>query len=211
MRNVLLKISYDGTDFCGWQKQFQYKNDCAVSTVRTVQDEIEKVLFHIHKQPTRLQGSGRTDSGVHAHGQSATFYSPIDSIPVKNYVDALNSKLPQDIRIMDAEEKSESFNARFNATSRTYRYVVFCGDTPSAIDMRYAWAIRRYPDIATLNSMAECLRGEIDCTSFSSSKDQSLSKYRCVQNAHFFLEDEKLIFEIKASSFLWRMVRSITG
>ena len=90
MRNILITVSYDGTYFCGWQRQD--KSDGG-KPVRTVQGEIEKVLETIHKVKTPLQGSGRTDSGVHAVRQAANFFSPVDSIPVKKYVPALNSLL----------------------------------------------------------------------------------------------------------------------
>ena len=110
MRNILLTISYDGTNFCGWQKQ---------ENQRTVQGEIEKALEIVHKTKIDLHGSGRTDSGVHAAAQAATFFSPIDSIPIENYPLALNSYLPKDVRIMNAAEVDEAFHARFSATRRT--------------------------------------------------------------------------------------------
>jgi len=210
MRNILLTISYDGTDFCGWQKQIKHQDAVSISTARTVQEEIEKALSIIHKKATVLYGSGRTDSGVHAAGQVANFFSPIDSIPVKNYILALNSYLPKDIRILDAEEKPDTFNARFSATSRTYRYFMHCG-SPLATEMRYVWPLRRYPDILKLNDMAKYLHGELDCTTFSASGDKSISKNRYIQEAFFFMEGEKLVFQISANAFLWRMVRSITG
>ena len=132
MRNILLTISYDGTDFCGWQRQDcgEVKNCC-----RTVQGEIEKVLEKIHKEPVTLYGSGRTDSGVHALAQSANFISNIDSIPVDRYPRAINSFLPQDIRITAAEEVPMDFNARFSATSRVYRYFI-CPDSILASQTR---------------------------------------------------------------------------
>ncbi len=118
MRNILLSISYDGTDFCGWQRQdFADKG----KSVRTVQGELEAALEKLLKQKVKLYGSGRTDSGVHAAGQAANFFSPIDSIPPDRYVQALNSFLPHDIRINSSKEVPEEFNARFSATSRTYR------------------------------------------------------------------------------------------
>jgi len=86
MRNILLTLSYDGTDFCGWQRQ-----DHSAGSVRTVQAELEKAIEKIHKAHTVLYGSGRTDSGVHAVGQAANFFSPVDSIPAANYVMALNA------------------------------------------------------------------------------------------------------------------------
>ena len=84
-RNILLTVSYDGTDFCGWQRQDTKEGQ---QGERTVQGEIEKALEKIHKQKTILYGSGRTDSGVHAVGQAANFYSPIESIPAENYIKA---------------------------------------------------------------------------------------------------------------------------
>ena len=103
MRNILLKISYDGTDFCGWQRQDKHGNEAQ----RTVQGEIEKALEKIHKTKIALHGSGRTDSGVHAYAQAANFFTPIDSIPAENYVRALNAFLPQDVRILEAKEVEE--------------------------------------------------------------------------------------------------------
>ena len=173
MRNILLTISYDGTDFCGWQRQDDKSGGQAE---RTVQGELEKALEKLHKQKILLYGSGRTDSGVHALGQAANFFSPIDSIPTSNYIRALNCLLPQDIRIMNAEEKSPDFNARFSATSRSYRYFISFSDSVPASSSRYVWNVKNYsPNIERLNNYASCLRGEIDCASFAASGDMTLS------------------------------------
>lgn len=207
MRNILLTISYDGTDFCGWQRQdFADKG----KAVRTVQQTVEDALEKLHKQKVPLQGSGRTDSGVHATAQAANFLSPIDSIPVEKYPVALNCFLPPDVRIMDAKEVPQDFSSRFNATSRVYRYYINT-QKPLASQMRYVWPIYHKPDIDVLNKMASCLRGELDCATFTASGDQSLSTKRYIDNATFFYEGETLVFEIEANAFLWRMVRSITG
>lgn len=213
MRNILLTISYDGTDFCGWQRQ-----DCGnvKNTMRTVQGEIELALEKIHKEPTVLYGSGRTDSGVHAMAQAANFFSPIDSIPVENYPRALNCLLPQDIRILDACEVPADFNARFSATSRVYRYFI-CPQRILASQTRFAWCVNFSPNIERLNKFCECLKGEVDCASFAASGDKSISTCRFIDNAHFFKQNvfpagnEMLIFEIEANAFLWKMVRTLTG
>ena len=134
MNNILLIISYDGTDFSGWQRQDKSAHG---KPVRTVQGEIEKALEKLLKQPISLTGSGRTDAGVHAYGQVANFYSPIDSIPTDNYVMALNSMLPQDIRIRSAQKVEESFHSRFSAVSRTYRYFLSPGIVPGAHEIKY--------------------------------------------------------------------------
>ena len=208
MRNILLTVSYDGTHFCGWQKQ--EKAD-AGRPLRTVQGEIEKVLERIHHVAVPLTGSGRTDSGVHAVGQAANFFSPVDSIPVHNYIPAMNSMLPHDIRITAAKQVAPDFHARFSATSRTYRYFLCCGRQAYAHEMPYVWYIRDMPDIANLNKMAACLNGEMDCTIFSAAGDKSVSKNRYIEKAVFYPENDKLVFEIAANAFLWKMVRSLVG
>ncbi len=214
MRNILLTVSYDGTDFCGWQRQDRAENG---KPMRTVQAEIELALEKIHKTKINLYGSGRTDSGVHAYGQAANFFSPIDSIPVQNYVRALNAFLPEDIRIVSAEEKDDDFNARFSATSRVYRYFINYSEGLSASQTRYVWDVKNYvPDLERLNAISACLRGELDCASFAASGDQSVSTCRYLDNAHFFFQKdlfgkELLVFEIEANAFLWRMVRTLTG
>lgn len=215
MRNILLTISYDGTDFCGWQRQ----DDAATGgeAERTVQGEIEKALEKIHKEKTSLYGSGRTDSGVHAVGQAANFYSPVDSMPAENYVRALNAFLPDDVRIMAAREVSEDFSARKSATSRVYRYFISFGDTTSADNMRFTWLVKNYtPNIERLNKYCECLRGELDCSSFAASGDDSVSNNRYIDDAKFFMQKDRwgndlLVFQIEANAFLWKMVRTLTG
>lgn len=210
MRNILLTVSYDGTDFCGWQRQD--KSDGG-RPVRTVQGEIEKALEKIHKEHVNLTGSGRTDSGVHAFAQAANFYSPIDSIPVEKYIPAINAFLPDDIRIVGSSEVAQDFSSRFSATSRTYRYFIHTGN-PFASEMRFVWPIHHKPDITVLNKMASYLRGEIDCATFAAAGDASLSTFRYIENARFFVDDknpEVVVFEICANAFLWKMVRSLTG
>lgn len=202
MRTILLIISYDGTHFCGWQSQ---------QGVRTVQEEIEKALQVVHKLPVAIHGSGRTDSGVHAAGQAASFNSPIDSIPVENYVPALNSCLPYDIRILEARKMPLGFHARFHAVNRTYRYFIHCAKAPLAHQLPYMWSIRRYPNITRLNRMASWLQGEIDCSTFSATGDQSISRMRYLEKAVFFMDGDMLVFEICANAFLWKMVRSLVG
>ena len=214
MRNILITISYDGTDFCGWQRQDDKDGGEAN---RTVQGEVEKALEKIHKQKITLYGSGRTDSGVHALGQAANFYTTIDSIPAENFVRALNAFLPDDVRILDSCEVPEDFNARKSATSRMYRYFISLGDAVPANNARYSWFVPNYePDLERLNKYCECLKGEIDCASFAASGDDSVSTNRYIDGARFFMQkdiwgSELLVFEIEANAFLWKMVRTLTG
>ena len=214
MRNILLTISYDGTDFCGWQRQDDKDGGEAN---RTVQGEVEKALEKLHKEKITLYGSGRTDSGVHALAQAANFYTPISSIPAQNFVRALNAFLPEDVRILEACEVDEDFNARKSATSRTYRYFISLGDAVPANNARFSWHVANYkPNLDRLNKYCQCLKGEIDCASFAASGDDSISTNRYIDGARFFVQkdiwgQDLLVFEIEANAFLWKMVRTLTG
>ncbi len=214
MRNINLTISYDGTNFCGWQRQDD-KNGNEAN--RTVQGEIEKALEKLHKQKIILYGSGRTDSGVHAVGQAANFFSPLESIKTENYVRALNTFLPPDVRILNAQEVSEDFNARFSATSRVYRYFISTQNGVPANMNQYVWNIPLYePNLDRLNSYCEFLKGEMDCAAFASSGDDSVSTFRYIDDAQFFYQNDiwgnkMLVFQIEANAFLWKMVRTLTG
>ncbi len=213
-KNILLKISYDGTDFCGWQRQDKQTGGEAE---RTVQGEVEKALEKMHGCKINLYGSGRTDSGVHAYGQAANFYTPIESIPAKNYIRALNSFLPSDIRIVDSCEVPPDFNSRKSATSRTYRYFIAFGQSICANNNRFCWYVPNYtPDVKRLNAYVSAFKGETDCSSFAAAGDESVSNFRYIENAEFFLQkdiwgNELLVFQIEANAFLWKMVRTLTG
>ena len=201
-RNIRLLIAYDGTCFSGWQCQH---------AARTVQHETEKALEKIHKHKVTLTGSGRTDAGVHAKTQYANFYTDIKSMEAKRFIQALNSLLPQDIRIMDAIEVPPDFHARFDAISRTYRYFFISGREAFPMERRYTLQLWRQPDISMLNDYCRFLKGEFDCTVFASPGDMSKSRYRYIYYAHFFAEAQKIVFEIRANAFLWKMIRSVAG
>ena len=203
MCNIKLKLSYDGTDFLGWQRQEAGR--------RTVQGVVETALEKIHKAPVALTGSGRTDTGVHAAAQVANFYTSIKNMEAARFVPALNSLLPHDVRILEAEETHEDFHARFDARLRTYRYYFITRRDAFPWEIRYAWKLKRTPNIERLNEYASLFKGEMDFTTFAVPGDKSKSRHRYIFGASFFFEGNKLIFEISANAFLWKMVRSITG
>ena len=201
-RNIKLLIAYDGTDFHGWQKQ-EGQN-------RTVQGVIEQALEKIHKEPVNLTGSSRTDSGVHASSQSANFFTNINSIPSSRFAAALNSLLPHDIRILESSEMKNDFHARFSARSRTYRYHFICRPLLPH-ESRYNVRLYNIPRIEILNAYGRLLLGETDCSIFAGAGDTSKSKKRYIYKAVFFIERDRLIFEITANAFLRKMVRSVPG
>jgi tRNA pseudouridine38-40 synthase len=202
MRTIKLLIAYDGTDFCGWQRQ---------ADARTVQGIIESALERMHKHPVTLSGAGRTDSGVHAAGQVAHFHTDIDSIQPSRFVPALNGLLPPDIRILESAEAAAEFHARFDARMRTYRYYFICGRRALPHESRYALQLWRHPRIDLLNAYCRLLPGERDCSIFAGAGDLSKSHSRYISHAAFFTDGSHLVFEISANAFLWKMVRSIAG
>jgi tRNA pseudouridine38-40 synthase len=202
MRMIKLLIAYDGTDFCGWQRQ---------DGQPSVQAVIEAALEQMHRHPVTLTGSGRTDSGVHAAGQAANFRTSIESIKPDRFVPALNGLLPPDVRILESCEAPPDFHARFDARMRTYRYFFICGRQALPHESRYALQLWRSPRIDLLNAYCRLLLGERDCSIFAGAGDTSKSRSRYISHAAFFTEGSRLVFEISANAFLWKMVRSVTG
>ena len=202
-RNIRLLLAYDGTDFLGWQRQEE--------GTRTVQGVLEDALKKIHKGPVNLTGCGRTDTGVHAKAQVANFYTSIKSIRPERFVPALNSLLHDDVRVLESNEVPHDFHSRFDAKLRTYRYFFILNKKALPWELRYAWHFKRKIDVERLNNYAKLFQGEMDCTAFAVPGDKSKSRYRFISNASFFFEEGKLVFEITANAFLWKMVRSIAG
>jgi tRNA pseudouridine38-40 synthase len=201
-RNIRLVLSYDGTDFGGWQRQ---------RNARSVQGELEGALERMHAHPVPTLGAGRTDAGVHAMGQVANFYTDIGGIEAGRFLPALNKLLPRDVRVLAAEEADFDFHARYDARLRRYRYFVLCSPVADPIRLRYAHHIRRRPDLASLNAAAALVLGEVDFTAFSSAKDVSASRSRFVHESAFRWEGDFLVYQVAANAFLWRMVRSLVG
>ena len=211
LRNIRLVLAYDGTDYFGWQRQGKRGKNGLPNGARTVQGVVEDALEKIHKSPVVLTGSGRTDTGVHAAAQVANFYTSIQNMEAGRFVPALNSQLPGDVRVLDAQETRADFHSRFDARLRTYRYYFIVKQEVFPWELRYAWRLWRRPDVERLNAFARLLRGEMDCTAFAVPWDKSASRFRFISGALFFMEGDKLVFEISANAFLWKMVRSIAG
>jgi len=201
-RNIRLVLAYDGTDFEGWQVQ---------SRGRTVQGVLEEALLRMHGHPVRVLAAGRTDSGVHATGQVASFRTDIASIPGRRFSDAVNAYLPRDVRVLCSDEVAWEFHARRSARQRVYRYYTVCGPVLLPHLRAYRHWMRRSPDLARLNEMAAVLVGEHDFTCFSAEGDANHSKMRRVDVSAFHREGDTLVYTIAATSFLWKMVRTIMG
>ena len=201
-RNIRLVLSYDGTDFAGWQRQ---------DNAPSVQGELERALARMHGHAVPTLGAGRTDSGVHAMGQVANFYTDIRSIDAGRFLPALNNLMRRDVRVLAAAEADFDFHSRYDARLRRYRYFTLCSPAPDPMRLRYCRHVRRRPCVEALNAAAGAILGERDFTSFSSARDESASRWRCVTESSFRWEGDTLVYEIAANAFLLRMVRSLVG
>lgn len=201
-RNIKLTLAYDGTEFLGWQLQ---------KSGRTVQGVVQEGLARMHGHPVHVLAAGRTDSGVHATGQVANFHSDIDSIAPERFRDAVNAYLPRDVRVLASEEVGPRFHARKSARLRVYRYYTVCGPVLPPHLRNYRHWVRRRLNIAPLNEMASVLVGEHDFNCFSAEGDANASKIRQVKTSSFHWEGDTLVYTIAASSFLWKMVRTVMG
>ena len=200
MKNFLAKISYDGTDFCGWQIQKEG---------RTVQQVLESALSIVAKEKIKTTSAGRTDTGVHAIGQYANFHFPIQ-MTTKQIQLALRSNLPYDVLVTKVIEVSDDFNARYDAISRTYRYILAKKITP--FNRKYKSFIPKV-EIET-GIVKKCLNyfiGKHDFTSFAKS-NPDLNNYYCnIITFEFEETADDYRFVIKANRFLHNMVRRIVG
>jgi len=201
-RKIKCKVSYDGTDYAGYQVQ---------SNALTVQQLIEEAIEQIAKERTTIYASGRTDAGVHARGQVFHFRTAC-SIPVHKWPYAFATKLPNDIVVWEAEEVSDDFHARFDVLEKTYRYCLMNRPFPDVFHRRYSWHVPHPLSIEAMRIAASYLIGEHDFTSFCSIKTDVEDKVREVYDISLEQHDEgKLWLSFRGNGFLYNMVRIMTG
>lgn len=202
MRNLKLTISYEGSNFSGWQVQ---------PNRRTIQAEIESALREIEEKPVRIHGSGRTDAGVHALGQVASFALE-NRIPLKNLQKALNCRLPPAIRILDIEEVGHEFHARYSAVAKTYEYRWRRDEVCPPFERRFVWH-HPYPlDEAAMIRAAPLFEGERDFRSMATNNGaELLTTVRTIYSSRLERVGPMLIYRIRGSGFLYNMVRNCVG
>ena len=207
MRNIKLVLSYDGSDFSGWQVQ----PDRA-----TVQGTLATCVGRLTGENVLPQGSGRTDAGVHALAQVASFCTE-SKIPVENLTGALNDLLPRSIRVLEASEGAEDFHARRSARGKTYRYRIYRGGICPPLLARYVW---HYPYPLNENSMkdaAAIVKGEHDFTSFAAvdpergQEEEEKSAVRTIFSSEWQRCQDELVYTVRGSGFLHHMVRNLVG
>jgi tRNA pseudouridine38-40 synthase len=200
-RNILITIEYDGTRFVGWESQ---RNG------PSIQYEMEQAIASITGEHPTLNGSGRTDAGVHAVAQTASFtlLNKISSADLKR---ALTAVLPMDIAVTDVQDVPLSFHARFSAIAKTYRYRVWNAQTRSPLRRGVSHHVRSPLDIEAIRRAAEHLVGRHDFTSFARDPETRASCVRTIQSLEIIPDGDLVEFFVTGDGFLYNMVRIVVG
>ena len=201
MRNIVLSLAYDGTNYHGWQCQ---------PNALTVQEVFNNALGRILNHPVTIYAGGRTDTGVHAMGQVINFHTD-KMIALRNLAKGLNSILPRDIRVNNAREEEMSFHARYSAKSKTYVYCILNTLFNSPFLERYAWHIDYTLNISAMDDAAKVIIGEHDFSAFKKKNEVYKSTIREVFRARIKSKGNLIYFIIEARGFLRYMVRNIMG
>jgi tRNA pseudouridine38-40 synthase len=200
-RNLRIVVEYDGTGFSGWQRQ---------PGQRTVQGCLEDAIREMTGETVFVRGAGRTDAGVHADGQVASFGLDA-SIPASGLLRGLNSTLDDDLAIIEVADVDAAFNARFSARGKVYRYLVWNHLVRSPRRARTAWHVRSALDMTVLRAAAAALVGEHDFRAFRASDCERRTTRRVVRRLDVERQGAQLAFEIEATAFLKNMVRIVVG
>ncbi|MCI7718097.1 tRNA pseudouridine(38-40) synthase TruA [[Pasteurella] aerogenes] len=198
---IALGIEYNGKRYFGWQKQ---------ENLLTVQGELEKAIAFVANEPCQVFCAGRTDSGVHASGQVVHFETNA-ARPEKAWCFGVNAKLPDDIAVSWAKIVDENFHARFSATARRYRYILYCNKLRSAILPEGITHCHYDLDHQLMHQAGQALLGENDFSAFRAAQCQSNTPFRNVHHLQVTRKGRYVIVDIQANAFLHHMVRNIVG
>lgn len=201
MRNIKLTIEYDGGAYSGFQSQ---KNALGI------QEVIERAINRVTHEKFKLIASGRTDKGVHALGQVANFHTQTD-IPAINFIKALNINLPDDIKVKDAEEVDPLFHARFSASKKRYRYVVYRGKIERPLYRNFSYHVVKDLDISKIERAIPYFIGTHDFNSFMGPKTKIKDTIRTIYSFELEENGDFLEFIIEGNNFLRHMIRIIVG
>lgn len=202
IRNIVMKLSYDGTRYDGWQRQGNTKN--------TIQGKLESLLSRLLKEPIDIHGSGRTDAGVHAAGQVANFLTHSE-MSVKEMLQNINHYLPEDIAALELWEAQGRFHSRLNAQLKHYRYRILNSATPNVFAHRYLCRLEEELDLDAMKAAAAYCLGKHDFKSFCANKHMKKSTVRRIENLTITREGEELLLDFYGNGFLYHMARILTG
>ncbi len=201
-QNYRMTLQYEGTRYNGWQRQG--------NTPNTIQQKLETILEKLDGAPVEVRGSGRTDAGVHARGQVASFALQTDREPAQ-VRDYLNQYLPQDIGVIRLERAQPRFHARLNARGKWYRYRIHQSPVPDVFGRRYSWDCPDRLDAAAMEAAAAHLLGTLDLQSFCDTKPGKKSTLRRVDSITFIREGDDLVIDFRGEGFLYHTIRLMVG
>lgn len=201
MRNYKMTIAYDGTKYQGWQRQS--------NTEFTIQEILEKRIGDCIGYPVKIDGSGRTDGGVHALGQAANVKLS-GKVDERNFLEVLNKGLPEDIRVRKVELVKNGFHSRYSAKAKKYEYTVDTREKPCVFTRKYVYHCPQIFDMTMMRQAASMLVGTHDFGGFTDKKDEK-STVRTIYEIKIREENGKIYFLFYGDGFMYHMVRILTG
>ncbi len=202
MYRYKLIVEYDGTPFCGWQRQ---------NGVLTVQQCLEEAVLPLTKDLVLINGSGRTDSGVHALGQVAHFETD-KNLDVFRVQECMNAHLVEyPISVLSVEQVDNNFHSRFSAIERFYLYKIVNRRSKLALDINRAWRVLKPLDTEKMNEVAQIIVGKHDFSAFRATGCQALSPVKTLNKISVERFDDRVFIKVSAKSFLYHQVRNIVG
>ena len=202
MPTFRMTLCYEGTRYRGWQRQG--------NTPNTIQGRIEAALSELLDQPVEVQGSGRTDAGVHARMQTASFRAKT-CIPPEKLLKQLRAALPADIGVLDLCEAGPRFHARLNCTGKTYVYRIWNSDAPNVFDRRWMHTVAAPLDLEAMQAAGDKLCGTHDFTSFCANRHMKKSAVRTLRSVTVARDGDEVRLSFRGDGFLYHMARILSG
>ena len=201
MKNIKLIIEFDGSNFCGWQRQPEG---------RTVQKVIETAIFKVTGENIMINGSSRTDAGVHARDMVANFFTE-STIPGDKFREAINTRLPEDVSIIKSEEVDKDFHARYSSKGKTYSYTIVNRYERLSLGHQYLYHYRYKLDVDEMRKACKYFMGNHDFRAFMSLGSSIKTTTRNIKELYIEQNKDKIKIFITADGFLYNMVRIIVG
>ncbi|MEN1762130.1 tRNA pseudouridine(38-40) synthase TruA [Anoxynatronum sibiricum] len=201
MQTIQMIIEYDGTDYCGWQIQ---------PNGISIQEKLTAALTALTGEKITVHGSGRTDAGVHARGQCASFKTK-SRIPANRFAPALNTHLPPDICVLETREASPDFHARYSALGKAYSYHFYVHPQGSALLRNVTWQLRQWPDTAKMEAALEMVTGTHDFAAFRAANSDVKDTVRTIWKASLHYNEPHLRITYQGNGFLYKMVRMLSA
>jgi len=202
MRNFKMVLAYDGSRYRGWQRLGDSDS--------TIQGKLEAVLSRMADAPVEVIGSGRTDAGAHALGQTANFHCRTDR-SCREILAYLRQYLPEDIGVVSLEEVDARFHSRFHATEKTYCYRIWNSEQPCVFERKYVWQMTDPLDVNAMEDAAQVFLGSHDFLAFCSNKHFKKSSIRTIHRFTVQRVGEEIRFTVTGDGFLYNMVRILVG